>query len=95
MPSSVIQWMRYDPAAGTLLIAFRGRSLAYRYFDVPLREWTAFREAASKGTYLNRVFKDGGYGFEQVAADVPSAVPIGGSENIWGEPAAAASGQVR
>ena len=95
MPSSVIQWMRYDPKSQRLLIAFRGSSLVYRYSDVPAREWTAFREAASKGTYLNRVFKDGGYWFEQVSAEASPLGTLGCSENFWGEPALESPAQSR
>ncbi len=66
MPSSVISWMRYESARRTLLICFRGNRGTYRYFDVPAEEWLSFRAAASKGTYLNIHFKDGGYGFERL-----------------------------
>ena len=95
MPSSVIQWMRYDPRSRSLLIGFRGRQRTYRYFDVPAREWLAFREAASKGTYLNAIFKEGGYGFELVTAADPVFMELGISENCWGELAEAPPGQAR
>jgi hypothetical protein len=65
MPSSVIQAMHYEPRWRQLMIVFRGRG-AYRYFDVPMEEWSAFAEAESKGRYLNRVFKGKGYRFEKV-----------------------------
>lgn len=57
MPSSVIEWMRYEPGRRSLLIAYRGQRGVYRYFDVDAGEWDAFVEAKSKGTYLNRAFK--------------------------------------
>lgn len=57
MPSSVIQFMQYDPQMQEALIVFRDSRGVYRYFDVPMEEWEAFRGAPSKGTYLNEVFK--------------------------------------
>ena len=76
MPSSVILRMKYDPESRALLIVFRGKQGAYRYFDVPLVEWVAFRGASSKGTYLNEVFKTKAYPCEKLAEDrlpIPSA----------------------
>ena len=66
MPSTVIEWMRYEPAMHRLLISFRGGRGVYCYFDVPLDTWNAFRAAPSKGTFLNSVFKEGGYGYERL-----------------------------
>jgi len=68
MPSSVILGMRYLPETKVLVIAFRGERGTYRYFDVPLEEWVAFRGSASKGTYLNEVFKAKNYQYEKVDA---------------------------
>ena len=82
MPSSVICSMRYDPAERTLEIEFRDGRGTYRYFDVPEAEWTAFRAAPSKGTYLNQVFKDGGYGYEKIACFPRSSLPDG--MLVWG-----------
>ena len=65
MPSSVILAMRYEPIREELVIAFRERGVAYRYFNVPMEEWEAFLEAESKGTYLNRVFKAKEYPYEK------------------------------
>ena len=74
MPSSVILGMRYLPEAQVLVIAFRGRRGTYRYFDVPMDEWTAFRTSGSKGTYLNEVFKTKNYPYEKLAGARPSLV---------------------
>lgn len=57
MPSSVILAMQYDPAAHELTIVFRGSREIYCYAGVAPEEWLAFRNSASKGTYLNEVFK--------------------------------------
>ena len=40
---------------------FRASGDVYLYFDVPGEEYRAFMAAASKGTYLNQVFKPRGY----------------------------------
>ena len=65
MPSSVILAMRYEPIREELVIAFRERGVAYRYFNVPMEEWEAFLEAESKGTYLNCVFKQKEHPYEK------------------------------
>jgi KTSC domain len=67
MPSSVILGMRYVPGTRMLVIVYRGGRGAYRYFDVPMEEWLAFRTSGSKGTYLNEVFKAKNYQYEKVA----------------------------
>jgi len=72
MPSSVILGMRYSPETKVLVIAFRGARGTYRYFDVPLEEWVAFRGSGSKGTYLNEVFKTKNYRYEKLPAGRPS-----------------------
>jgi hypothetical protein len=64
MPSNVILAMHYEPHQRELVVVFRGRG-AYRYFDVPLEEWVAFRAAESKGTYLNEIFKSRGHRYER------------------------------
>lgn len=61
MPSSVIREMRFDPMQRVLEIAFRGARGVYRYFDVPVEEWKRFRNAPSKGAYLNTFFKSKGF----------------------------------
>lgn len=67
MPSSVIAAMHYDPARSVLTVVFQGHRGKYRYFGVPPTEWAAFEAAASKGTYLNEIFKPKGYRFEKVS----------------------------
>lgn len=57
MSSSVIHGMLYSPADRSLVIVFREDGRAYRYRDVTLEEWRAFKRSPSKGTYLNAVFK--------------------------------------
>lgn len=69
MPSSVIAAMRYDAVARELVIVYRGGRGRYRYFGVPAEEWAGFQAAASKGTYLNTVFKERGYRYERVKDD--------------------------
>ncbi len=66
MPSSVIATMRYDADRHILMIVYRNDRGRYRYFDVPPKEWEAFRAAKSKGSYLNEVFKQQGYRYERV-----------------------------
>jgi hypothetical protein len=67
MPSAVIQTMRFDPMQKILEIVFRGARGAYRYFEVPLEEWQRFRNAPSKGTYLNQFFKSKKYRYEKLS----------------------------
>lgn len=69
MPSSVMEWMMYEPERQALLIGFRGGRGVYRYFDVAAEEWAAFLQARSKGDYLNREFKQQGHRFERVEKD--------------------------
>lgn len=85
MPSSAILAMRYEPRRRELLIIFRGGRGAYRYFDVPIEEWQAFRSAESKGTYLNRIFKGRCYRYERIAsAATQESPPTTCTENAWG-----------
>jgi KTSC domain len=83
MPSTVIQTMRFDPVRKILEIVFRGTRdhpselqntrrgprWAYRYFEVPLEEWQRFRNAPSKGAYLNQFFKSRKYPYEKIAPE--------------------------
>ena len=66
MPSTVIAAMYYNSDWHVLTIVYRGKRGTYRYFDVPPDEYAAFRAAPSKGTYLNRIFKQRGYRFERL-----------------------------
>jgi hypothetical protein len=63
--------MRYDPRRQELLIVFRSGRGTYRYFDVPIEEWRAFRDAGSKGTYLNEVFKRKEHRYEKLGKPIP------------------------
>jgi len=65
MPSTVIAALKYDPDTRVLTIVYRGNRGTYRYFEVPLEEYEAFRTAPSKGTYLNEVFKTRNYRYER------------------------------
>lgn len=64
--SSVIASMGYAPAERVLELEFRGSGDIYDYFDVPPEVYAEFREAKSKGTYLNQVFKNLGYPYTRV-----------------------------
>jgi hypothetical protein len=55
--SSSIASIGYDSQRRELEIEFRSSGDVYRYFDVPMEEFTEFMAAESKGTYLNQVFK--------------------------------------
>ena len=83
--------MRYEPESRTLVIVFRGERGAYRYYDVPLVEWVAFRGARSKGTYLNEVFKAKAYRCEKLEGPLPRLAAEGGDSQErgmqleWGE----------
>jgi hypothetical protein len=66
MPSSVVQAMRYEPLRRILEIVFRGGHGRYRYFEVPMEEWRRFRDAPSKGTYLNERFKAKSFRYQKV-----------------------------
>ena len=85
MPSSVIYGMRYDPRGQTLDVVFRGGRGTYRYFDVPAPVWRAFVKAPSKGTFLNTVFKDGGYGYEKLDGRAPVPVLAAAAETWAGK----------
>ena len=57
MPSTVIRWFRYDPAARTLDVGFvTGRR--YRYREVPPDVADAFKGAFSKGRFFNARIRD-------------------------------------
>ena len=81
MPSRVIRAMRYEPGTRRLEIVFRGGHGRYRYFDVPMEEWQRFRDAPSKGTYLNESFKAKEYRYEKVPAS-RSDLAIAGKEQV-------------
>ena len=66
MQSSVIAAMHYNERTRVLTVIYRGTRGKYHYFDVPWEEWRAFRDADSKGTYLNTIFKEKEYRYEHV-----------------------------
>jgi KTSC domain len=70
MPSSVVQAMRYEPLRRMLEIVFRGGRGRYRYFEVSMEEWRRFRDAPSKGTYLNERFKAKAFHYQKVQGSV-------------------------
>lgn len=55
--SEVIASIGYDAAWHVMEIEYRETQEIYEYFDVPPEEYTAFRNAESKGAFLNTVFK--------------------------------------
>ena len=59
--STVIAQIGYDSAKRELGIEFRESGEIYIYFEVPSEEYETFMAAESKGTYLNKVFKQRGY----------------------------------
>ena len=59
--STVISQIGYDSTTRELGIEFRESGKVFLYFDVPPEEHEAFMAAASKGIYLNTVFKQQGY----------------------------------
>lgn len=68
--SEVIASIGYDAAWHVLEIEYRHTDEIYEYFDVPVEEYTAFRNAESKGAYLNTVFKPRGYRYVRVKGAV-------------------------
>jgi hypothetical protein len=86
MPSNVILAMSYEPVREELVIVFRGRGVAYRYFNVPMEEWEAFMEAESKGIYLNQVFKAKEHPYERMEELVRFSGQRSGALRLeWGE----------
>ena len=65
--SDVIASMGYDPIWKVLEIEFRQSHEICDYFEVPSEEYSGFRNAESKGTYLNTIFKTHKYRVERVA----------------------------
>jgi len=66
MPSTAIEHMGYDEAAGELHVKFVGGG-TYTYYRVPREVYNAFRAASSKGQFLNHWIKDR-YDFRRHAA---------------------------
>ncbi|MEO5684871.1 MAG: KTSC domain-containing protein [Chitinophagaceae bacterium] len=66
MPSSVIKRYEYTVTASSLRIWYLSGAI-YDYQDVPPKVFNEFKNALSKGSYLNRCIK-GRYGFKKVMA---------------------------
>jgi hypothetical protein len=64
MPSTVISHYAYDAALKQLKICFLSSSV-YIYMDVPVEVFEQFKEAQSKGRFLNLYIKKQ-YAFKQV-----------------------------
>ncbi len=86
MPSSVISVMIYDPVSKILQVVFRSTGETYQYFDVPVEEWLLFRSAPSKGTYLNRDFKEKNFRYERFPKGKALRMPKGSLR--WPAPSA-------
>lgn len=56
MPSSVVAHMNYFPKSATLRIIYTSGEI-YDYLKVPATIYEAMKQAASKGSYLNKVIK--------------------------------------
>jgi hypothetical protein len=56
LDSSSVASAGYDPAAQVLEVEFRNGGV-YQYLDVPGDEYEGFREADSKGRFLNSEIK--------------------------------------
>lgn len=57
MPSTAVEHIGYDDAAGELHVTFVGGG-AYTYYEVPKQVYTAFRATSSKGQFFNAFIKD-------------------------------------
>ena len=66
MPSTAIRRFAYDAETQTLSVWFRQSGELYRYYDVPHRVYEAFRNAGSKGRFLNHYIKDH-YPFQHIS----------------------------
>jgi len=58
MPSSVVNQYVYFPETEILQIIYQSGSV-YHYFRVPVEIYEKFRQARSKGQFLNMVIKPG------------------------------------
>lgn len=71
--STSIDQIGYDEGANEVHVIFKsGRR--YIYSEVSLEVWERFRNAPSKGTFLNEEFKAKGYPF--LALPTKSAPPV-------------------
>lgn len=63
MPSTLIKRIEYDPETGTLSVEFLPSGIRYRYLDVPLATYEAFRTVFAKGRFFNKFIR-GQFAFE-------------------------------
>lgn len=56
MPSSVIEYARYDAGQKCLDVKYRSGRI-YRYLDVPDKIYRDYQASYSKGEFLNAVIK--------------------------------------
>jgi hypothetical protein len=57
MPSAAVLHSHYDAERREFHITFRGSDRRYAYLGVPAEVYQAFREATSKGRFVNAVIK--------------------------------------
>jgi len=56
MPSTVVNHYFYFPETEILRIIYQSGAI-YDYFEVPPKTYEKFREATSKGQFLNKIIK--------------------------------------
>jgi hypothetical protein len=59
--SSTISAIGYDTFSASLVVVFLKGGSPYTYHSVPEDVFEAFKEAPSKGKFLDQVIKKGGY----------------------------------
>ena len=64
MPSTVIDYFRYDSDKQCLIITFLSGNI-YSYKDVPEKVYKQMKASQSKGKYFNHIIKDK-YSFEKL-----------------------------
>jgi len=57
MPSTAVERIKYDEAKRELHVTYVGGA-TYTYYAVPKQVYAAFREARSKGQYVNQFVKN-------------------------------------
>jgi len=57
MPSTAVEHISYDEATRELNVTYVGGG-TYTYYGVPKQLYAAFREARSKGQFVNQFIKD-------------------------------------
>ena len=66
MPSTAVERISYDEATRELCVTYVGGG-TYTYYGVPKQLYAAFREARSKGQFVNQFVKNR-YDFRKHAA---------------------------